>query len=107
VGQTAVPSFLRNVTSLAAGTDFAVAVIGERIEPSEVMAFDPAVDGGRFQVSVPTRRARTYWLESCTSLSDPVWRVVKGFAGNRSHTSCCLIRLPPSSERRYYRIKVY
>jgi len=106
VGQTAVPSFLRNVTSLAAGTDFAVAVIGDRIEPSEVMAFDPAVDGGRFQVSVPTRRARTYWLESCTSLSDPVWRVVKGFAGT-GRTVVLSDPSAPSSERRYYRIKVY
>ncbi len=81
-GQSLVPAGFRNVTAVAGGSTFSLALVGDRPPVLSAPLATPNWDANGFSVSLPTQSGRVYRLEYKSSLAEDNWTALPLVAGN-------------------------
>ncbi len=104
-GQTDVPAGLVGVAAVAGGRAHTVALLGSASSlsrPQLLPGYFPAT--GRFSISVPTVRGRTYFLETSDAATDSAWITVSTLFGDGTTRHFAEPIAAPA--QRFYRLRV-
>jgi hypothetical protein len=101
--QADVPPGLGKVTSLGAGWNYSVALIGSVPSPFGLTLSSASWDADGFSVSVETQTKKSYILQYKTSLTDANWIALPSTPGTGGLVR--LIDSSPTNSHRIYRVQ--
>ncbi|MEI2724784.1 MAG: PKD domain-containing protein [Verrucomicrobiota bacterium] len=102
-GRTTIPSGLQHVTTIAAGSDHNLALIGGTPFSAPVLAANPTWSNNSVNITVPTRSGRVYRLEYKDSFSDNSWIALPLVAGTGG--TLTLTDSAATGTQRFYRVR--
>jgi hypothetical protein len=102
-GEGAAPAGLTNVTALAAGWSYSLALSGAGVILLPVTLFNPTWTSNTFSVSLQTQIGISYTLQSTSALMPANWTVVQSNSG----TGGILTLTDPAAvgAQRFYRVQ--
>lgn len=102
-GETAIPTGLHHVTTIASGSFYNLALVGGTPFDSPVLVANPTWITNGFNISVPTRSGRVYRLEYKANLSDGSWIALPLVAGTGG--TLTLTDSAAAGTQRFYRVR--
>jgi len=100
-GECVIDSAMRGITAISAGTYHSLTLVGQTPPGPSLLSASRAAS--TVSISLPTARAKTYFLQYKTSLTDTNWQWCSALAGDGAFKT--FTDSITNGPRRYYRVR--